>query len=246
VPIWDYNLATYEQERDRKMASRHPYTSGPGAIVQVLDYLRRSFPTTFNSDTLKKLSIAPGNESYIINLMRFLNFINNEDSRTDEAHSLFTLHDDVDFQKAFSERIAHAYSDLFALHGDATWLLKDDSLIPFFRQTDKTSEVVGTRQATTFRTLASYAGHAISAPSSTKGDRLAVKSHGKAMTKTGTSRKSVLTKSERIAEIGPLPQKRGSNDVGLTVRIEINLPATGDQGTYDKIFKSIRENFLNA
>jgi hypothetical protein len=26
---------------------------------------------------------------------------------------------------------------------------------------------------------------------------------------------------------------------GLTVRIEINLPATGDQETYDKIFKSI-------
>jgi hypothetical protein len=35
-------------------------------------------------------------------------------------------------------------------------------------------------------------------------------------------------------------------NVGLTVRIEINLPATGDQDTYDKIFKSIRENLLNG
>jgi len=34
--------------------------------------------------------------------------------------------------------------------------------------------------------------------------------------------------------------------VGLTVRIEVNLPADGDQDTYDKIFKSIRENLLNA
>jgi hypothetical protein len=34
--------------------------------------------------------------------------------------------------------------------------------------------------------------------------------------------------------------------VALTVRIEINLPASGDQETYDRIFKSIRENLLNA
>jgi hypothetical protein len=30
------------------------------------------------------------------------------------------------------------------------------------------------------------------------------------------------------------------------VRIEINLPADGDQETYDRIFKSIRENLLNG
>jgi hypothetical protein len=35
-------------------------------------------------------------------------------------------------------------------------------------------------------------------------------------------------------------------NVGLTVRIEINLPADGDQDTYDRIFKSIRENLLNG
>jgi hypothetical protein len=33
---------------------------------------------------------------------------------------------------------------------------------------------------------------------------------------------------------------------GLTVRIEINLPSSGDQDTYDKIFKSIRENLING
>ena len=33
-------------------------------------------------------------------------------------------------------------------------------------------------------------------------------------------------------------------NVGLTVRIEINLPANGSQATYDNIFKSIRENLL--
>jgi len=35
-------------------------------------------------------------------------------------------------------------------------------------------------------------------------------------------------------------------DVGLTVRIEINLPADGTKETYDNIFKSIKENLFNA
>ena len=36
------------------------------------------------------------------------------------------------------------------------------------------------------------------------------------------------------------------SNVGLTVRIEVNLPADGEQETYDRIFKSIRENLLNG
>jgi hypothetical protein len=40
--------------------------------------------------------------------------------------------------------------------------------------------------------------------------------------------------------------ERNQRNVGLTVRIEVNLPAAGDQETYDKIFRSIRENLLNA
>lgn len=38
----------------------------------------------------------------------------------------------------------------------------------------------------------------------------------------------------------------GAGGVGLTVRIEINLPPGGDQATYGAIFKSIRENLLNG
>lgn len=35
-------------------------------------------------------------------------------------------------------------------------------------------------------------------------------------------------------------------DFGLSVRIEINLPADGSQETYDRIFRSIRENLLDV
>ena len=33
---------------------------------------------------------------------------------------------------------------------------------------------------------------------------------------------------------------------GLTVRVEVNLPADADQETYDKIFQSIRKNLING
>jgi hypothetical protein len=39
---------------------------------------------------------------------------------------------------------------------------------------------------------------------------------------------------------------KGSNAVGLTVRVEVNLPANGDQETYDRIFRSIRENLIDG
>jgi hypothetical protein len=43
------------------------------------------------------------------------------------------------------------------------------------------------------------------------------------------------------------PHQAGdSANVGLTVRIEINVPVASDQITYDMIFKSIRENLLRG
>jgi hypothetical protein len=42
------------------------------------------------------------------------------------------------------------------------------------------------------------------------------------------------------------PKGEQEKPIGLTVRIEINLPADGDQETYDRIFRSIKENLLNG
>jgi acetyl-CoA carboxylase alpha subunit len=93
--------------------------------------------------------------------------IDDEGARTDKAQKAFTLHDDASFQKAFSEIVKTAYSDLFNLHGDDAWALDDSKLITFFRQTDQSSQLVGSRQASTFKALASYAGH-VSPAASTK------------------------------------------------------------------------------
>lgn len=226
------------------MAGTHPYISSVTGLNHALDYLKKSFPPTFNSETLKKLSIAPGNESSIVNIMRFLNLVSEDDARTEEAHKVFTQHSESEFNLSFSQMIQSAYADLFALHRDSTWTLGDEKLIPFFRQSDKTSELVGTRQANTFKSLSSYSGHVVT-EDGPKVSRQAVKSAPLKKPKRATSQADTVIPGQDHG-VAPQALKREPSNVGLTVRIEINLPATGDQDTYDKIFKSIRENFLNA
>jgi hypothetical protein len=221
------------------MADKHPYTSGSGALIKAINQLRSSLPAKIDASILKKLGIAPKNESYLINVLKFLNIIDDDGTPTSEARATFTQHDDSSFSKKLSGMMKDAYSDLFSLHGDAAWSLDNNTLVTYFRQSDQTSAVVGSRQATTFQTLAAFAGHG-ELPSA----RQSKQSKGKTdttSTKEKTNKKRKVTKSD-VTGVGTFNAK----NLGLTVRIEINLPADGDQATYDRIFRSIRENLLNG
>ena len=103
------------------MAERHPYSPGPGGITAAISQFRKSFPKTINSETLKQLGIAPKNESYVINVLRFIGAIDKEGKQTEKAATVFAHHNDEDFQKAFEGLVKEAYSDLFALHKDSAW-----------------------------------------------------------------------------------------------------------------------------
>mgnify|MGYP001055794909 CR=1 FL=1 len=229
------------------MAAKHPYTSsGTGAVVQTITQLRKSFPSIVTADTLKKLGIAPNNETYIIGILRFIGVLDDGGSKTSSATSVFTQHNDDDFKKGLSDLVERAYKDLFALHGKAAWDISTDQLVSFFRNTDHTSDLVGKRQAQAFRALAGLSGHGESPkPIATK------PSGGRKTTKgeLGKPKKPVQTQVDNT-EVPVTSNDSGSGvgrgEVGLTVRIEINLPASGDQETYDRIFKSIRENLLRV
>lgn len=220
------------------MADRHPYSpGGPGGISAAVNQLLRSFPKTVDSETLKKLSIAPKNESYIINILRFIGAIDPNGNRTEKAASTFTRSSD-EFKQAFEEMIKHAYSGLFDLYGDTAWTLPQDKLVSYFRGADHTSDLVGRHQATTFHILAGFAGHG--RPQSAKTNVIKVAEPKSA--KPARPRATVVAPSSASGSGGAQ-----QSDFGLTVRIEVNLPAQGDQDTYDKIFRSIRENlFPNA
>lgn len=218
------------------MADSHPYISGPGNISQMITHLRKSFPKTISSETVKKLGLAPKNESYVINALQFIGIIDDEGKKTSEATKVFSHHKDDDFSKAFSDLIEKSYSALFDLHGESAWELENDDLITFFRQNDQTSDAIGRRQANTFRVFAGLSGH---------GELPTIKSSPK-KANSGTTKKAAKKKAAKKQETPPPADSIKTKDIGLTVRVEINLPPDGTKETYDNIFKSIKENLIDG
>lgn len=214
----------------------YPYIPSGGLIQTAFQQFRKSFPSKVDAETLKKLGIASSNEGALINILKFIGAVDKENQRTPEGMKLFTTHDDNKFQDQLAEAISAAYSELFDLHGAEAWKLDRNDLISFFRGSDQTSAVTGARQALTFQSLASLAGkrdeqipsRAAPGPRSTEKKQKA------------KSDKPNGAKSQAAHSV------HADSPVGLTVRIEINLPANGTQATYDNIFESIRKNLLNG
>lgn len=217
------------------MAEKYPYMHSPGMIEKVLSQLRSSFPEPFTGDTLKKLGLVPKNESYGINLIRFLGLIDEQGRKDSDAAKVFLLHDDHEFAEAFQALVERSYKNLFELHRDKTWTLDHGQLVSFFRQSSESSELVGGRQARTFETLAGKCGRREPVTSRRQ------PSHPKTPRKKASAPKaSVRAPSEGVGGTSH------ESPMGLTVRIEINLPAQGDKETYDAIFRSIKENLIRA
>lgn len=213
----------------------------------MIGHLRRNFPATVTSETVKKFALAPNNESYVVNALQFLRVIDEQGKRTEKGHDVFVLGDDA-FPEAFGDLVKEAYNDLFEIRGDGAWTLPRNDLISYFRTTDKTSEVIGGRQAKLFQTFAALAGHAT--PDGTPSDRESKvvsrpkKGADPRKAKPSSSGKGATSKSKVITP--PEEQDLGKrNGMALTVRIEINLPANGTKETYDNIFQSIRANLIN-
>jgi len=221
------------------MAS-HPYISGAGNITQMIGYLRKNIPATVTSDTVKKYGLASNNESYVINALQFIGLIDEGGQRTELGQDVLATHDDAEFRTKFSDLIMQAYADLFDLYADEAWTLPKPKLIGYFRQADKTSDIIGTRQAAVFQALRSIAGHEVLP------EPKAPVAAGAKKPKTVTSKTPKAKAAEAPADAAQPPNPNvdipSKPDMALTVRIEINLPAEGTQETYDAIFKSIKAN----
>jgi hypothetical protein len=225
----------------------YPYTSGQGAVAQTITQLRKGFPPKVDAGYLQRFGIAPANESYIISILRFLDLIDEDGGQRNENIDFF-FSDDEAFKPGLEKRLRDAYSQLFDEMGDDALTAERDALTHWFRAADKTSALVGQRQASTFQTLAALAGH---------GDVPASRAASRAKKPESSARKpkaSTRTTSNTAADktLPPQPSKRtaGSDaadgsDVGLTVRIEVNLPPGGDANTYDAIFASIKKHLMS-
>lgn len=226
------------------MANKYPYVASAGPLVKTIAHLRKSFPKEVTADTLRKLGVAPKNESYAINVVRFLGVIDDEGKKVDAKAKAFVQHQDEAFASEFERLVRDSYEELFELHGEAAWKLDRGSLTQFFRTADHSTEVVGIRQAGTFAALAALSGHAdVPTPKSATSPKKPKPSAEEGSKKKATPSKKTVESDGSSNGGGDGP---GSPPVGLTVRIEVNLPASGDQETYDRIFQSIRKNLING
>ncbi|MBI3428521.1 MAG: DUF5343 domain-containing protein, partial [Actinobacteria bacterium] len=210
------------------MASKYPYISGSGNLVQAMGHFRNSFPAEVTAATLKKLGIASNNETYVINTLRFINVLDEKGKKTSKADAVFTKHEDEEFQQGLAALVKDAYADLFSLHSEAAWELPTDKLISYFRSSDKTSAVIGHRQASVFQALAGLCGlrESLVQKSTSTARRSEKKSTAKKLEK---EKRSDARVQPPVSDIN----RKNGKDMGLTVRIEINLPAVADQDTYD-------------
>ena len=230
------------------MSDKHPYAPSTGYIVQVIEHLRKSFPSTITAEN--ELG-PPKNENYVLDILRFIGLIDQDGNKTEIASKVFSIHDDVTFSLEFGKLIETAYSDLFDLHGDDAWRLSNDFLISFFRSSDETAALTGKRQVATFRLLSAFSGHGEipeHKPTNQKSNSVGSKntpSKPRTISKKVGSSNSKKVETPGISQLVTDQEKNRKKDFGLSVRIEINLPSDGDQETYDRIFKSIRENLLD-
>src|ERR1700723_3793139 len=118
-PLWSASMDGIKKG-EAKVAEKHPYAS-PGVVTATISQFRKSFPAKVSADTLRKLSLAPDNESYVINTLRFIGAIDADGSKTDKSTATFNQHELTAFQTAFGEMVKTAYSGLFDLHNEQAW-----------------------------------------------------------------------------------------------------------------------------
>ncbi|MBN9151631.1 MAG: DUF5343 domain-containing protein [Cryobacterium sp.] len=221
------------------MAVTYPYISGQSALQRAFEQFRKAFPPVIDASLLKRFGIAPANESYLINIFRFLGLID-EDGKKVDANTDFFFQSEDAFKVGLENRLSVTYADLFAERGDGAWNEDRDTLATWFRVNDKTSDLIGTRQATTFLTLAALAGHG----ELPKVPLSMTKGSGASKPKTPKRKPEMLDSSRKLNSPNNSDGHKGP-EFGLTVRVEVNLPAEGTAETYDAIFASIRKNLID-
>ncbi len=180
------------------MPDKHPYVPSLGGLSKAITHFRKSFPASVNAVTSKKLGFAPNNESYVMNVLRFLNLIKKDDKRSDNGLAIFSHHDDGAFANAFEAQVRDSYSGLFDPYGEQSWNLDRDALISFFRTSDQTTEIVGKRQTTTFQLLAKFAGRG-GPPQNTTRELIPLTGSRRSCAVRATSRNSDRTSLEECA-----------------------------------------------
>jgi Family of unknown function (DUF5343) len=230
--------------------ANYPYISGQTAVIAAVTQLRKGFPAKVDAGYLKRFDIAPANESYVISILRFLGLIDEDGARV-ESNTAYFFGNDDSFKSGLEGALRSAYSQVFDEMGDGALNAERGDLTHWFRAADKTSDLVGQRQASTFQTLAALAGHGELPSTRGRAIKKTAAATGGEDIKAKVNKKVVPKKNEArsLSGVSAGASYKGETstgqDVALTVRIEVNLPAGGDDDTYDAIFGSIKKHLMS-
>ena len=218
----------------------YPSVPTPGVLTKAVNQFRTAtFPAVVDVATLKRLEIAPTNESYIVTAFKFLGFINDDGTRNDDEMAFF-FEDESGFQSGLEAAMRRAYKALFDDRGDAVWTLPGETLTAWFRVADKTSALVAKRQARTFTTLAALAGHETRG---TNGTSRATATARPAKAAPAAKAAASKTGNPGSTKAAPSPPEGGP---ALHVDVQIHIASDASAEQIDQIFASMAKHLYPA
>lgn len=215
------------------MALPDSYTVKPGSITAYFEaILGAEAPQRFSTRFLESLEFKSTNDRLFIGVMKDIGFIDTDGVPTQRY---FDFLDRSQSAKIVGEGVREAYSDLFAVNKEAQKLSVEEvknKLRTLYKGT-KTDNVIG-RIASTFVALCEYSD--FSSP------RVKV---FEADTTTGAEKVAQQNKrsgfqEEKATDSSPISPSLTVD--ALQYHINIVLPESRDQATYDAIFKSLRDH----
>lgn len=206
------------------MESDVPYMPSVKNLPAILDAIQNAgAPDAFGLDFLKDLGFTSSNDRAAIKVLKYLGMLDSS-GRPQAAYREFMDHNKA--KQVLAGRLRQAYDDLFVADKDAH-NRETEKLKGWFKTKTGVSDSVARKIATTFKSLASYADFtSAGAPAPGRHEAPAAD--------------PAKPKFEKPATNDP-PQDLA---LGLSYRIEVNLPDTTNVDTYRAIFRAIREELL--
>jgi hypothetical protein len=200
--------------------SEIPYTPLPGKMKEYFDKFQEvGTPSKVNREWLKSIGFASGNDSYIISILKFIQFVDASNTPTD----FWKMYKDpTKARGVLAQAIKGGYKELFDTYPDAN--RKDrEALYAFFSSKTGKAKATVDLMVSTFTNLCQLADFEAEAP------------------KLGLEILKPTVPEKPVSYIKP-----GKGVISeLHINIQLHLPATTDSAVYDNLFKSLRKYLLS-
>ncbi len=195
-----------------------PYMSNPARVKLFLEHVQAAkVPPKVNRNYLESARFKSKNDRPLINLMKFLGFLDSSGVPTNVWQS---YRDPKGAKGVLAKAIRTAYNDLFGMYEDA-FNKDDDTLQSYFSSKTDVGKSTIDYIVLTFKNLCQVADF-------------------EAVPAEAVVPAPLTSPREEAASIPTVA-------TGLTVNInvQLTLPATDDETVYDKLFASLKRNLLS-